>query len=382
MKWYNGSSELKVGYDDVLIVPQRSDIPSRTEVDLTRKFKFKYGKWSGKGVPIIAANMDSTGTFKMADALAKHSMFTALHKHHSATDLLLFFDKNRARRWKYVFVTVGSNGKEMPDILRIRADLSDMTWPMLVNVDVANGMTENFVKTLKYVRKMCPESVIMAGNVVGPNMAEHLLLCGADIVKVGIGPGSVCTTRVKAGVGYPQLSAVDEASYSAHGLRGHICADGGCTRVGDICKAFSAGTDFVMLGGMLAGTDECDGEWIYNEIKQKDIYVPKGTAAPISGDTMCDVVATTKPTTKKALRFYGMASEKAQNTYDGGLKSYKAAEGKCVEVPYKGPVEEVIREIKGGLASACTYVGASCIKDLPKCASFVRCTKQENTIFG
>jgi len=380
MRWYNGSSEVKVGYNDVLIVPQRSDIPSRTEVNLARKFKFKHGTWYGRGIPIIAANMDSTGSFRMADALAKHYMFTALHKHYSREELVDFFSK-KGRRHNYVFYSLGLG--DLDKMLKVRADLSDIKFPRLINIDVANGQTETFIQFIKHMRrKMAPESVIMAGNVVGPNMAEHLLLCGADIVKVGIGPGSVCTTRVKAGVGYPQLSAVDEASYTAHGLRGHICADGGCTRVGDICKAFAAGADFVMLGGMLAGTDECEGEWIYNEIKQKDLYVPKGTAAPITGETEVDVVVTTKSTTKKVLKFYGMASEEAQDKYDGGMKGYKAEEGKCVEVPYKGPVEQVVREIKGGLASACTYVGAARIKDLPKCASFVRCTQQENTIFG
>ena len=193
----------------------------------------------------------------------------------------------------------------------------------------------------------------MAGNLVGGSMTKELVLNGADIVKVGIGPGSVCETRIVAGVGYPQLSAIDEAAYEAHGIGGLICADGGCTRVGDICKAMAAGADFVMLGGLFAGTDECDGEWTINSSREK-----------------------------QSLEFYGMSSKEANNKYNGGLKDYKAAEGKSITVPYKGKVEEVVREIKGGLASCCTYVGATKIKDLPKCASFVRCSQQENTIFN
>ena len=357
MRWHNNTSDLKVGYEDVMIVPQRSDIPSRTDVKLTRKYSFKHSPYTITGLGVIAANMDTTGTFAMADVFAKHKMFVALHKHYSASQLLEFFSSNKKRRWDHVFITVGQ-GRDLTKILKVRADLVDTTWPKLINIDVANGMTESFVQTIKCVRKSCPNSVIMAGNVVGPNMAEHLMLCGADIAKIGIGSGSVCTTRVKAGVGYPQLSAVDEAAFTAHGLRGHICADGGCTRVGDICKAFASGSDFVMIGGMLAGTDECEGEWEHTE-------------DPYTGEPM-----------KMSLKFYGMASEDAQKKYNGGLKKYKAAEGKCVNIPYKGKAEEIVREIRGGLASACTYVGASRIKDLPKCASFVRCTRQENTVFS
>lgn len=357
MKFY--STDIKVGFNDVLIVPQRSDIPSRTDVNLFRVFEFKHSKRQIEGVPIIAANMTATGTFAMADAFGQHHMFTALHKHYSEEELLDFFGEDE-ERWSYTFYTAGLN--DLPKLKNIQNKLGNQSFPHLLNLDVANGLSESFAKVLKEARREFHNSVIMAGNVVGGNMAEHIILCGADIVKVGIGPGSVCTTRVKCGVGFPQLSAIGEASFNAHGLKGHICGDGGCTRVGDICKGFAAGGDFMMIGGMIAGTDECEGEWVRS---WKERLPKSGRDAP-----------------KKYFKFYGMASEEAQNKYNDGLKDYKAAEGKCVEIPYKGPVSEIIREIKGGISSACSYVGASKIKDIPRCASFVRCTQQENTIFG
>jgi len=350
---------IKLDYKDVLIVPQRSEISSRSEVNLIREFKFKHApEWQTlEGLGIIAANMDTVGTFKMADALGKHNMFTALHKHYSAKEMADYYLSNLSNYDRY-FVTIGSSQKdfdklvETQDILySIMADNID--FPLMINLDVANGFNIHFVKRLNKLREMFPESIIMAGNVVGGSMTRELILNGADIVKIGLGSGSACLTRVVAGIGYPQLSAVNEAAYEAHGIGGLICADGGCTRVGDICKAMAAGADFVMLGGLLSGTDECNGEWELDE---------KGN--------------------KKALKFYGMSSKEANNKYNGGLKDYKAAEGKCISVPYKGSVEDVVREIKGGLASCCSYVGASRIKDLPKCASFVRVTQQENTIFG
>jgi GMP reductase len=186
----------------------------------------------------------------------------------------------------------------------------------------------------------------MAGNVATPEMVQELLIQGrADIVKVGIGPGSVCTTRKMTGVGYPQLSAIIECADAAHGNKGHICADGGCRSPGDVAKAFGGGADFVMLGGMLAGTDECEGEWVISDGR------------------------------KVAMRFYGMSSQEAQEKHLGGVKEYCAAEGKSVEVQYKGAVSDVLREVLGGLRSACAYVGADRLKDLPKCCTFVRCTR-------
>ena len=178
-------------------------------------------------------------------------------------------------------------------------------------------------------------------------MTEELILSGADIVKVGIGPGSVCTTRIKTGVGYPQLSSIMECADAAHGLGGHIIADGGCTSPGDVAKAFGGGADYVMLGGMLAGHDEGRGEVIEGKVQ-----------------------------------FYGMSSKAANEKHFGGLKEYRASEGRDVQIPYKGKVGDSIKEILGGLRSACTYVGANKLKRLSKCTTFIRCTQQFNTIFA
>jgi len=351
---------IKLDFKDVLIVPQRSDISSRSEVDLVREYRFKHlpREFSINGIGIISANMDTTGSFAMDKELSKHGMFTALHKHYTAEELAEYEIYNSCNNH---IITIGSSQKDIDKLEKVleiieKETCEDTGFPSMINLDVANGFNVHFVKKLNQVRERFPESVIMAGNVVGGSMTKELILNGADIVKIGIGPGSCCLTRVKAGVGYPQLSAIDEAAYEAHGIGGLICADGGCTRVGDICKAMAAGADFVMLGGMFAGTDECEGEWSY-------IY--KNSYEEV----------------KRSLKFYGMSSKEANEKYNGGLKDYKASEGKCIEVPYKGKVENVVREIKGGLASCCSYVGATRIKDLPKCASFVRVTQQENNFF-
>lgn len=218
-------------------------------------------------------------------------------------------------------------------------------------LDVANGYSESFVKFVKQVRKAHPTHTIMAGNVVTGEMVEELILSGADIIKVGIGPGSVCTTRKKTGVGYPQLSAVLECADAAHGLGGHIISDGGCTCPGDVCKAFGGGADFVMLGGMLAGHDQCPG----------------GVVVRADGS--------------KAKQFYGMSSSTAMQKHHGGVAEYRASEGKTVEVPYKGDVEATILDVLGGLRSACTYTGASKLRELPIRTTFIRVTQQTNEIF-
>ena len=218
-------------------------------------------------------------------------------------------------------------------------------------LDVANGYSESFVRFVKDVRKAFPTHTIMAGNVVTGEMVEELILSGADIIKVGIGPGSVCTTRKKTGVGYPQLSAVLECADAAHGLGGHIISDGGCTCPGDVCKAFGAGADFVMLGGMLAGHDECTGEIV------------------------------TKPSGVKVKQFYGMSSATAMLKHHGGVAEYRASEGKTVEVPYRGDVDKTILDILGGLRSACTYTGASKLRELPIRTTFIRVSQQTNEVF-
>jgi len=340
----------------VLIRPKRSVAPSRSSVDLSRGFQFRHPEQLGFPMdmfPLIASNMDATGTFRMAGALAAEGALTCLHKHYPEKQLDEFFDPyNESSR--YAFYTMGIKDD---DLLQLEQALHyDRINPNCICIDAANGYTKYFVDRVAQVRELCPRQIIMAGNVATPEMVQELIIsAGADIVKIGIGPGSVCTTRIKTGVGYPQLSATIECADAAHGNGGYVCADGGVRTPGDVVKAFGAGADFVMVGGMLAGCDECDGTWV----KDPD-HLDKNMA----------------------FEFYGMSSEEAMNKYNGGVSDYKAAEGKCTRVPPKGPAAKVIQEIKGGLRSACAYVGAARLKDLSKCTTFIRVNRTHNTIFS
>ncbi len=339
--------EVKLDFKDVLIRPKRSTLTSRSDVDITRDFTFRHAGVKYHGIPIIASNMDTTGTFEMARALDKFSLSTALHKHYSVDDCVKFFLS--LERKSAAFYSMGITKADEEKFKRVM----DAAGPALeyVCIDVANGYHENFVTFVTRIRTQYPRLVIMAGNVVTGEMTEELILSGADIVKVGIGPGSVCTTRKMTGVGYPQLSAVIECADAAHGLSGLICADGGCSTPGDVAKAFGGGADFVMLGGMFAGHDESGGERVDRD----------GSSYK---------------------RFYGMSSKAAMERYSGGVAGYRAAEGKEVLVPYRGPVANTAQEILGGVRSACTYVGARRLKELSKRTSFVRVSQQVSEAFG
>jgi len=339
--------DLKLDFKDVLIRPKRSTLTSRSEVDISRDFVFLHSQRTYHGIPIIAANMDATGTFEMARALSRHKLSAALHKHYSEAELLAFFAEQPGNA-----STFYSMGITTPDFEKFRRvmDKADGTIQN-VCVDVANGYTKAFISFIHKLRAAFPSITIMAGNVVTGEMTEELILDGVDIVKVGIGPGSVCTTRKMAGVGYPQLSAIIECADAAHGLHGLICADGGCTSPGDLAKAFGAGADFVMLGGMLAGHDECGSDIVEVDGERK-------------------------------MRFYGMSSREAMNKYSGGVADYRASEGKEVLLDYRGPVENTLQDILGGVRSACTYVGARKLKELSKRTTFVRVTQQLNEVFG
>ena len=325
--------DVKLDFKDVLITPKRSALASRSEVNLERNFKFRSGNiWSG--IPIIAANMDGVGTFEMDAELSKHKMMVALTKHYGEFDLTNHFSER-------LFSSVYSLGISKSDLEKFDV-VYDSVAPIRVCIDVANGYTQAFVNFIKNFREKYPHVILMAGNVVTPEMTEELILAGVDVVKVGIGPGSVCTTRKMTGIGYPQLSAIIECADAAHGLRGHIIADGGCSVPGDIVKAFAAGADFVMLGSMLAGHKE--------------------GGAIAFGDN----------------KFYGMSSDTAMDLHNGGVANYRASEGKTVEIPYRGDVARTLQDILGGLRSACTYVGASELKELSKRTTFVRVTQQLN----
>jgi GMP reductase len=341
-------SDIKLGFKDVMLRPKRSTLSSRSEVSLIRKFKFLHSASTWEGIPIIAANMDTTGTMEMARALASHQLFTAIHKHYTKAQWKTFMQTDGKKIINHIAISTGTS----PDDAK-KLDLILKENPLLrfICIDVANGYSEKFVAFVKATRNKYPGKVIMAGNVVTGEMVEELLLAGADIIKVGIGPGSVCTTRVKTGVGYPQLSAIIECSDAAHGLGGQIISDGGCKVPGDVVKAFGGGADFVMLGGMLAGHEESGGELI-----EKD--------------------------GKKYKSFYGMSSETAMNKYAGGVADYRASEGKTTQVLYRGHVTDTVQDILGGLRSACTYVGAKSLKELTKRTTFIRVEEQQNEWFA
>lgn len=338
-------NDIKLDFKDVLIRPKRSILTSRSEVDLQREFTFKHSKVKWGGIPIIAANMDHTGTFSMAHALTEHRLLTAIDKFMPTDEWKKFAAKNK-ESVKSCFVSVGITDQDFEKL----TETLKVVEPLGICLDVANGYTERFVEFLQRIRRAFPDKIIMAGNVVTGEMVEELILSGADIVKIGIGPGSVCTTREKTGVGYPQLSAIIECADAAHGLGGHVCADGGCTTPGDVAKAFAGGADFVMLGGMFAGHDETLGEVV-------------------------------EENGKRFKRFYGMSSSEAMERYFGNVAEYRASEGRSVNVPYKGAVKNTVLDILGGLRSTCTYVGAHRLKELSKRTTFIRVSRQLNEVF-
>ena len=341
-------SDLKLDYKDVLLKPKRSKLTSRKDVDMEREFKFLNSGKEFTGIPIIASSMDGVGTFSMAKILQNYKMVTVLRKHYEpeAWDNAVAsgLDLN------YVSICTGTNriwDEDAPDFLTLKVVLEKYPEIPFITIDVANGYHENFVDFVAQMREEFPEQTIIAGNVITAEMTEELILRGADIVKCGIGPGSVCTTRLMTGVGIPQFSGIIECADAAHGVGGQVIADGGCVYPGDVAKAFGAGADFVMLGGMLAGHEE-------SEI---DILDGK-------------------------MEFYGMSSDRAMEIHGARKDGYRGAEGKEIKIPYKGKVEDTMTEIIGGVRSACTYIGATKIKDMPKCATFVQVLQQENQVFN
>ena len=338
--------ELKLAFDDVMIRPKRSTLVSRSDVSLVRDFSFKHTDRTWSGVPVAAANMDTTGVFPVANVLQDHGMLTCLQKFYSVKELQQAWEDGVDP--KNIAVTCGSTDESLQLLKRKMATHADL---QMICIDVANGYREVFLEFVKVVRREFPDKIIIAGNVATNEMTEALILAGADIVKVGIGPGSVCTTRKVAGVGYPQLSAIAECADAAHGLGGHVMADGGCNSPGDIAKAFAAGADFVMLGGMFAGHDESGGDLVESDDGQ--LYKS----------------------------FHGMSSSTAMERHYGEIATHRAPEGKAVSVPYRGPLSKTVQSILGGVRSSCSYVGARRIKDLPKCTTFIRVTQTTNEVY-
>ena len=341
-------SDIKLGFKDVLFRPKRSTLRSRSQVNMQRTFRFMHSGREWTGVPVIAANMDTVGTFEMATALAEHGMLTALHKHYTEQEWDSFLKDADDDLYHRIMVSTGTSDK---DFAKLSSLLKRHPRLYFICIDIANGYSEHFVDYVSKVREAFPDKVIIAGNVVTGEMVEEMLLGGADVVKVGIGPGSVCTTRIKTGVGYPQLSAIIECADAAHGLSGQIIGDGGCTCPGDVSKGFGGGADFMMLGGMLAGHDQSGGEIVEE-----------------NGQTY--------------KQFYGMSSSTAMDKHAGGVAGYRAPEGKTVKVPYRGDVTETVQDILGGVRSTCTYVGAAQLKELTKRTTFIRVQEQENRIFN
>ena len=338
--------DVKLDYSDVLIRPKRSTLTSRFDVELERTYTFYHSGKEWTGVPIMSSNMDTVGTFEMHEELSLHGMVTCIARHHN-TDGMPW---HLAERRNKLCVMSGISDKEILELVGVANTYKDVSF---VGLDVANGYTINFVQAIKHLRTLLPSATIIAGNVVTADMTAELILAGADIVKVGVGPGSVCTTRIKTGIGYPQLSAVIECADAAHGVGGHIIADGGCNSSGDIVKAFAAGADFVMIGGMLAGHDECDGELIFEDDNPDPI----------------------------GMNFYGMASKTAMDRHGHANREYRGEEGKTVTVPYRGAVRDTVVDILSGVRSGCTYVGAKRLKDLTKCATFVRVNSTHNRVY-
>jgi len=345
-------NDVKLDFSSVLIRPKISTLSSRSEVDITRGFKFKWSKRDFIGIPIISANMDTVSTFEMASTLDDLDLCAALHKHYTEEELIEYFSLCRLNTWYSMGISQADLDKynRVKDALQFRLSGEATTNRIAIRnvcIDVANGYSQAFLEFIKKFRQENPLVTIMAGNVVTGDVTLQLILAGADIVKVGIGPGSACTTRKITGIGYPQLSAVIECADAAHGIGGLICSDGGCVEPGDVVKAFAGGADFVMLGGMLAGHSESGG----------------------------------KVTDDGKVEFYGMSSKAAQDKHNGGLAEYRASEGKRALIPFKGSVKNTVQEILGGLRSACTYVGATQLKSLSKCTTFIRVDNQRNHVF-
>ena len=335
--------DVKLDFSDVLLLPKRSQYSSRSEVSLERIFKFKYSPYTWTGVPIIVSNMDTTGTISMALELQKHKVLTCLHKYYSSDELL-----NSGLDKEYYAVSTGINDIDLLNLDEIVRTVG----PKFICVDVANGYMSKFIEKCKEIREKYPDKIIIAGNVCTSQGVLDLVMNGkVDIVKTGIGSGSCCTTRKQTGIGMPQLSAVIECADTAHGLDAHIISDGGLQVVGDFSKAYGAGADFVMSGSMFAGHNESGGDLIEEGGKKYKV-------------------------------FYGMSSSNAMNKYSGGVAKYRSSEGKAVKIEHRGPVEETILNIQGGIRSCMTYLGAKKIKDIPKCATFVRVNRQLNQIYN
>ena len=343
-------NDVKLDFSDVLIRPKRSTLTSRKSVELERSFTFMHSGRKWTGVPIAAANMDTTGTFEMARALVKHRMITALHKHYSVAELEAFFGDFSAP--DYVAYSLGIRDEDFGKLRQV-LDAGLGGCFNFVVLDVPNAYLERFIVKVEELRALCPGHTIIAGNCVTNEITEEILLRGADIVKVGIGGGSACTTRRMTGVGYPQLSAVIECSDAAHGISnpqtgvGLVMSDGGAVYPCDAAKAFCGGADFLMSGQFFSGFEQSGGRTVERDGERFKEY-------------------------------YGMSSTTAMKNHYGGVAKHRASEGREVLLPHKGDVHDFVDELFGSLRSTATYIGAIKLKEFSKRATFLMVNNQLN----
>ena len=344
-------NDVKLGFTDILILPQTSTLSSRSEVSLEQTINFSKGNFTWTGVPIIASNMDTVGTFSAAKVLSKFKINTAIHKFYSLESWIKFCTQEASDEhniYDYLTFTTGITSNDEERLHQVLQALPDIKF---ICIDVANGYTDTFLHFVEKISNKYYDKIIIAGNVVTPNITEKLFDIGVDMVKVGIGSGSVCTTRIKTGVGYPQVSAIMECAEVARNLGKFIISDGGCVNPGDVSKALCSGANFVMLGGMLAGHIESEGEVIE---KNGEKYVD----------------------------FYGMSSSDAMNKYFGSVAKYRSSEGKKVSLKLRGNIENTVLDIMGGIRSTCTYINASSVEEMYNKATFIKVREQENKIFN
>lgn len=368
--------EVQLDYCDVMIKPKRSTLNSRSEPDVYRTYKMKHTDRALYGNGLMVANMATTGTFAMAEVMAKNLMFTCLHKYYSFEEIKEFLEKNKniivyekddekdLMFLDYIFVSTGIKESDYEKICKIL----DLGLCKNLCIDIANGYIPKLLDFIKKIRKQYPDLIIMVGNVVTGDMVQDIILSGADIVKVGIGPGANCTTRKQTGCGRCQLSAVIECAEAAHAVDGMICADGGITCPGDICKAYGAGSDFVMVGSLVAGSDEAEGEIIYKMYRTNEYTYdsePEDESNYVNPDRPIYEM-------KRFKLAYGMSSKFSQDKHCNGMAKYRTSEGIVTLKPYSGPVQNTIDEYLGGLRSCMTYISARRLKDIPKCCTFYK----------
>lgn len=368
--------EVQLDYCDVMIKPKRSTLNSRSEPNVYRDYKFRWTNRIINGNGLMVANMATTGTFEMAKVMQKNKMFCCLQKHYTYEELKTFLEDNfnnpESHNNDYIFVSTGIKAGDYEKICKV----IDLGLCKNLCIDVANGYIPNLLSFVKKIREQYPSLAIMVGNVVTGDMVQDLILAGADVVKCGIGPGANCTTRKQTGCGRPQLSAVIECAEAAHAVDGLICADGGVTCTGDICKAYGAGADFVMVGSLVAGTDEAEGDVIEKMYRTNEYEFYEE-----------DCCTLTKPSTREWTEYhpdkpiyemkkfklaYGMSSKYAQDKHWNGMNKYRTSEGIVTLKEYVGPAQEIIDSYLGGLRSCMTYISAKRLKDIPKCCTFYK----------